>query len=273
MFRFNLSIIVLPITAVALMATGCSQENPETQDATAANAPLASYHETRWESQQDYMECPDGASLRLMYKWLEVPHEGTLPDSCMSFNDAVNLVGQNLPKIKASIDANNAKIEADWQAFQSRIDTVMQQPPNAAVRVLLDLRCNDKSVDTLVETKLRWTPFLGTTPEEVRAAIDRIIMIDDEGYGITINVGHNDGSTTEEPYDEYWYQSTTNEAPMYVNEQGAYDQLPDSELYGSYGSKPYHTMLQSFYDGMRVRATDADGMPVYYESGMPLCMQ
>lgn len=273
MFRFNLSRMVLPITAFAFVLTGCSQETPEAQDTATADAPLASYHETRWDSQQDYMECPDGASVRLMYKWLEVPHEGTLPDGCMSLSDAVMLVGQKLPGIKASIDANNDKIEADWEAFQKRVDTVMQEPPNTAVRTLLDLQCNDTSVDTLADANLHWTPFLGTTPEEVRAAVDRIIMIDDEGFGITINVGHHDGSTTKEPYDEHWYQSTTEAAPMYEDEQGYYKQLPNSELYGSYGSKPYDTLLQSFYSGMRVRATDAADMPVYYETGVPLCMQ
>ncbi len=275
MFRFNLSRVIPLVVALTFMASGCSQRASEPPKADPiANPPVSSYQEQRWEGQRDYLKCPDGASMRLMFKWLQVPHEATLPDSCMTLADATTLVGQKLPGIKAFIDKTNAKIQSDWESFQTEIDKTMQLPPNVAVRTLLNLQCHDKSVDALENAKRRWTPFLGTTPAEVRAAVDRIATIDNEGYGVTtINAMDNDGKTTKEVYDSYWYERTTKEAPMYEDKEKGYTQLPDSEIYGSYGNMPYDTLLQSFYNGMRVRATDAAGMPYYYESGVPLCMQ
>jgi len=272
MFRFNLSRIVPCIVALVFVASGCSSHQQETTKGEAPSSPdtPSAYQKPRWESQQDYLKCPDGASLRLMYKWLRVPHEGTLPDRCMSLDEAVGLVGHELPKLKASINTANAKIEADWAAFQVRVDNIMRLNPNVAVRQLLDIRCNDKSVDALNVAALQWTPFLGTTPDAVRAAIDRIKKVDDEGYGVELNVGRNDGTSARAVYDSYWYERTIEGGPNYEDEKGFYKTLSRSEIYGDYGSKPYQSLAKAFYDGMRLRATDLQGLPIEYVSG-PFC--
>lgn len=184
-----------------------------------------------------------GASLRLVYKWLEMDGRG-IADKCMAFEDIVDLVKQELPGLHESIDRHNAQVDAEWRVVQQRIRQVAAKDPKIAVHELLAMRCGEPLMSNTVR---RWTLFKDASPLGVRIAIGQIYKIDRDGYSDDLT------KYGDHQYDTHYYEQQIASGP--------FDALYDYkwlDVYGDYHDAYVSTVIEGYYEAARLESEEFD---------------
>ncbi|MFZ2545141.1 MAG: hypothetical protein WAW80_04140 [Candidatus Saccharimonadales bacterium] len=214
-----------------------------------------------------YVTCDNAASLRLVYKWLRIPHKGDLADRCMSFDEIVPLVQRELPKLHAYIDDTNREVDAQWQKAKAEIQAVANQPDHhAAAEKLLSMLCDGEGY-SMTTSVYQWTLFRDATPAGVRKAIEELYFMDYVGYGGVFTMGHGSGPDTQEVFDEYYYKSQMENGPgnRHPNrKEGEY--LLD--YYGLVGNRSAlaSRLIESLYEANRM-LDNIGGLPIGFRDG------
>ncbi len=286
MFRFNLKSAMcgLAFASLAVSLSGCSSTHGESASAPQS-VQVAPTHQANNDPNRNpfqpskmfngdypgahaYATCNDGVSLRLMDKWLRIPHDGTLADKCLSFDEAVPLVQRELPRLKASIDDNNRQVDAKWAALRVKIRAVANQSnPLSAANQLLDMECGAKgsSRPELMDGSFyQWTLFLDANPVTVRAAAAQIYALDYNGYGDKLPFRSNTGVDEEKVYDDYTYDAAMKNGPTnHINPSEGNYWL---KVYGQTGTPEATRLIEAYYEANRV-LSNADNMPGGFSNG------
>lgn len=253
MFRFNLSSIIPSIAVLALAVSclsGCGAEDAELASQTASPRDyLVVDGELKYIQEGDtnkwYVSCPDGVSSRLMVKWLRVEHDISDPDVCLPFNDVVDMVKRELPRLHAEIDNTNHVFAEEWSAFKKEVQDITDNAPNVAAPMLFDVLCNGKEMESkITHPNLQWTLFRSAHPLEVWLAVKRIQRLDEYGYETKIDEVKGHDGEVEYRDDEWYYQVAMDHGP-FVGGGGVYPH------YGEVGGANTLYVVESSYESMR----------------------
>jgi len=278
MFKRFRSMVLVTAVAAATLVAGCSSDtkagvpeqsvqlqNMSRQQRYLYNNSIDVEHKyvKEGDKRKWYVACPDGASSRLLAKWLRMEHSVSDPDVCVPFADVVKLVARELPRLHAYIDEYNRQSKAEWDAYRGEILGITQKGPDVAAPELLGMLCGDARVDNPVEHSVRqWTPFRTANPLDVWLVIKRIQILDEYGYATEVVKTDPQYGDVEYRDDEWFYQVAIKREPVIIG--GGY--FP---YYGDIGEVPTQYLIESAYEGMRALGADYNLPTTIYDG--PYC--
>lgn len=243
MFRFNLKLVVcgFVVTSAMVALAGCSDISSDTATTAQANTtttqqPDETPTSVYFDGDHAFLECPGGASTRLLQKWLRVAHDQGTPDTCMTMDAAVKMVAEVLPGLREYIDEENRKVTEAGDRMTRQVNAAMAKDPNVGAPELLELACT--GLDNEFEHQYyQWTPFLDSSPAAIEKAVGQIRSIDGYGY---------DDSYYEQN-DEVTYQKTIMKGPR-VYGTGDIVYFP---VYGRHDDPRIFAAVHDFYEAAR----------------------
>lgn len=243
MFRFNLKSVVCGFVALGVIAAlpGCSDSSSDAAMTAQTNTattqqPDETPTSVYFDGDHAFLECPGGASTRLLQKWLRVAHDQGTPDTCMTMDAAVKMVAEELPGLREYIDEENRKVTEAGDRMTRQVNAAMAKDPNVGAPELLELACT--GLDNEFEHQYyQWTPFLDSSPAAIEKAVGQIRSIDGYGY---------DDSYYEQN-DEVTYQKTIMKGPRIYGS----DDVVYFPVYGRHDDPRIFAAVHDFYEAAR----------------------
>ncbi len=250
MFRFNLKSVVcgFVVTGAMVALAGCSDSSSDTATTAQANTTTAQQPDETpssvyFDGDHAFLECPGGASTRLLQKWLRVAHDQGTPDTCMPMDAAVKMVAEELPGLRQYIDEENRKVNEAGERMTRQVNAAMAKDPNVGAPELLELACT--GLDNEFEHQYyQWTPFLDSSPAAIEKAVGQIRSIDGYGY---------DDSYYEQN-DEVTYQQTIMKGPRVYGT----DDIVYFPVYGRHDDPRIFVAVHDFYEAARTMSGNSD---------------